>query len=178
MSKPIIRKAIRADSDVLIDLYTEFHEFHVKGVPDRLKSPTSYDTKVLKSRLAEIMEAEAAEIFIAEMDGRVVGFAEVYIREDESDPHRVCYKYAHLQSIMVTERHRGKDIGRKLLQSVEQWSHEYGSAELRLDIWEFPDGPLGFYEREGYRTLRRTMVRGLKDNSKGTKEVIWQKQKT
>jgi len=159
MSGVIIRKATGEDSDVLIDLYKEFHEFHVKGVPGRLKSPATYDKEVLRSRLGEIMEDEAAEIFIAEMDGRVIGFAEVYIKEEGLDPYRVSYKYAHLQSVMVTECYRRKGVGRKLLRFVEQWSKRKGSTELRLDMWEFSEGPLGFYEREGYRTLRRTMVR-------------------
>lgn len=30
---------------------------------------------------------------------------------------------------------------------------------MRLDIWEFDEDPLRFYERSGYRTLRREMIR-------------------
>jgi GNAT superfamily N-acetyltransferase len=154
-----IRRATRGDVDVLVGLYREFHEFHVKGVPDRLKSPDEYDTDDLRSKLVDIMEAEDSSIFVAELDGQVIGLAEVYIKEDESNPYRVSYKYAHLQSIMVSERYRRRDIGRQLLRTVEKWSKEKGGAEVRLNIWEFNSGPLRFYEKEGYRTLRRTMVR-------------------
>ncbi len=29
---------------------------------------------------------------------------------------------------------------------------------MQLDIWEFPAGPLHFYEDLGYRTLKRHLV--------------------
>jgi hypothetical protein len=32
---------------------------------------------------------------------------------------------------------------------------------MRLEIWEFPDGPLPFYQRLGYRTIRRTLAKEL-----------------
>jgi hypothetical protein len=36
-----------------------------------------------------------------------------------------------------------------------------GASEMRLDVWEFAAGPLEFYERLGYRTLRRALVREI-----------------
>ncbi len=157
----LVRRATLEDIAALIDLYREFHEFHVKGVPDRLQRPDEYDTDDLRSKLVDIIEAEDSNIFVTELDGQVIGLAEVYMREDESNPYRISHKYAHLQSIMVSEKCRRKEIGRRLLRAVEQWSKEKDATEVRLDIWEFDNGPLRFYEKEGYRTLRRTMVRKL-----------------
>lgn len=36
-----------------------------------------------------------------------------------------------------------------------------GLAEVYVEIWEFEEGPLRFYEKNDYRTLRRTLVRAL-----------------
>jgi hypothetical protein len=36
-----------------------------------------------------------------------------------------------------------------------------GAAEIRADTWASDGDPDGSYEAEGYRTLRRTMVRSL-----------------
>ncbi|MGH9418604.1 MAG: GNAT family N-acetyltransferase, partial [Thermoanaerobaculia bacterium] len=62
----------------------------------------------------------------------------------------------------VTERLWRAGIGSQLLAAAERWAVEHGATELETDIWEFGEGPLGFYEREGYATRRRTLARRLK----------------
>jgi GNAT superfamily N-acetyltransferase len=47
------------------------------------------------------------------------------------------------------------------MDEAETWARERGAEEMRLDIWEFDDGPLTFYEKRGYGTVRREMVRRL-----------------
>ena len=32
---------------------------------------------------------------------------------------------------------------------------------MKLDAWEFAAGPLGFYEKNGYKTLKRTLIKEL-----------------
>ena len=38
---------------------------------------------------------------------------------------------------------------------------EKGATEMRIETWEFEEGPLRFNEKNDYRTLRRTLVRAL-----------------
>jgi GNAT superfamily N-acetyltransferase len=47
------------------------------------------------------------------------------------------------------------------MAAAERWAQEHGAVEMRLQIWEFDGDPLPFYERRGFRTLRRTLVREL-----------------
>ena len=156
-----VRRATLQDIETLVELCREFHEFHVEGIPDRLQIPGSYDDEELRSKLTEIMKAEDSMMYVVEVDGQVVGFAEAYLKQDAENPYRLSYKYVHLQSIMVSKSCRRENIGMELLSAVEQWARKRAASEVRLDIWEFRDGPLGFYEKQGYRTLRRTMVRKL-----------------
>jgi GNAT superfamily N-acetyltransferase len=160
-----IRPATDGDVEDLCGLYGEFHEFHARGVPDRLASLVDAgpaERERLRGRIREILGASDSTILVAESDGRIVGLAEVYVREDEPVPARVPHRYGHLQSMIVSEAHRGSGVGRLLLGASERWARERDASEMRLDTWEFPDGPLRFYERCGYRTLRRTLARDLK----------------
>ncbi len=159
-----IRLANKEDLKALCKLYVEFHEFHVRGVPDRLRSlgdPAKYDCSELFRKLKEIISNKDSEILIAEADQKPTGFAEVYIREDQPDPARIQRKYGFLQSLVVTEKTRKQGIGKKLVQASETWAKQKGAIEMQLDIWEFAEGPFDFYQQLGYRTLRRTMVREL-----------------
>jgi GNAT superfamily N-acetyltransferase len=59
----------------------------------------------------------------------------------------------------VSEGQRRFGRGRVLVDEAEKWVRQREAEEMRLDIWEFDDGPLRFYEKRGYWTLRREMIR-------------------
>ncbi len=159
-----LRPAEAQDCVALCRLYADFHEFHARGVPDRLRSlgaPEVFDCTELSARLGDILRDPDAVIIVAILAGEVVGLAEAYLRRDEEHPARVARCYGHLQSLMVVERARCGGIGARLVAAVERWARERGAAETRLDTWEFDAGPLPFYERLGFHTLRRTLVKSI-----------------
>ena len=164
MPEVSIRAAVHDDIESLCRLYHEFHQFHVRGVPDRLRSlgdVDSFDRSGLIKSLTEIINGEDTTIFVAAAGDRLIGLVEVYFRQDEQNPLRCEYKHGDIQSLMVTEKFRGQGTGRLLCEAAEAWAKAKGAVEVRLDIWEFTEGPLKFYERIGYKTLRRTIVRKL-----------------
>lgn len=162
MDDVIIRRAEEQDIEALCKLYHEFHEFHVQGVPDRLRSlEGDGDNSELISTLKKIISSDDSAIFVAEVEGKTTGLAEVYVREDKINPAVVSHRYGHLQSMLVTDDLRRQGTGKKLADAAERWVEDKGATEMRLDIWEFPQGPLRFYEKLGYRTLRRTLLRKL-----------------
>ncbi len=145
-------------------LYYELHQFTTRGVPDRLRSLGDwecYDATWLTGEVDKLLNTIDLSIWVAEVDGQVAGLAEVYLRSDEENPHTVAHRYGYLQSLVVMPHLRGRGIGEELLKASEKWSKEEGATELRLDTWEFEEGPLGFYRKQGYRTLKQTMVRKL-----------------
>jgi aminoglycoside 6'-N-acetyltransferase I len=163
-SKVVIRAAEPEDIPDLCRLYSDFHEYHVRGVPDRLASlaySEQRDTSWLTAKLEEIIQDAESSLFIASVDGKCVGFAESYIREDVPDPARVARRYGYLQSLMVRESFREQGVGKRLLEAAENWARDHAAVEMRLETWEFPGDPVVFYERQGYRTLRRVLVHDL-----------------
>jgi hypothetical protein len=80
-----IRPAVSSNIPALCKLLHAFHEFHAAGVPDRLRSLGPYevfDTTRLTHGLQEILNNQDACLFVAEDKGRLVGFAEVFLRQD------------------------------------------------------------------------------------------------
>jgi len=158
-----VRPAQPRDLHVLHLLFEEFHEFHALGVPDRLRrlDEGGYDPSTLLDGLRKILDDDGAEIFLAWVAGRPVGLAEVVVRREEDEALRVGRAYGYLRSLVVHEPFRGHGVGARLVEAAERWSKGVGAAEMRLDTWEFAGGPLRFYEKAGYQTLRRTLVREL-----------------
>lgn len=158
MDTPLIRLATEQDIDQLISLYIEFHEFHVPGVPERLRRPEVYDEAELRDALRAIFANPDAALFVADAGKELLGLAEVYLHQDEPQMLTVAHRYGYLQSLIVSAAQRKKGVGKQLVMAAQQWAKERDATEMQLTAWEFAAGPLPFYEALGYRTLKRHFV--------------------
>jgi ribosomal protein S18 acetylase RimI-like enzyme len=119
------------------------------------------DCEALGESLRKIISAQDSFIFVAETAGSVIGLAEAYLRDDMPNPMVVAHHYIHVQSLIVAGAYRRQGVGEKLLEAVQDWAQIVCAAEIRLETWEFDEGPLHFYEKQHYRTLKRTLVRKI-----------------
>jgi GNAT superfamily N-acetyltransferase len=144
-------------------LYDEFHAFHVRGVPSHLRvpEPDEVDEATFDRAIERLVEGDDTTLLVAETEGRLVGFAEVYVDPPTDSAYVVPRTTATLQSLLVTEGFRGTGVGRELMDAAERWAAERGVEELKAKTWEFSEGPLFFYEALGYQTLRRELVKSL-----------------
>jgi GNAT superfamily N-acetyltransferase len=159
----LIRRATEPDISQLCLLYREFHLYHVLAFPDWLRVPDdasldAWETNTVQQELLNIIRREDAALFVVEIEGKVVGLAEAYLRQDEEQPLTIAHRYGYLQSLLVSTPYRKRGLGDALMKAVHHWAKEKGATEIQLDSWEFPEGPVQFYERLRYRTLRRHMV--------------------
>jgi GNAT superfamily N-acetyltransferase len=165
MSEVKIRKATENDIDATCRLYFEFHQFHVAGVPDRLVDlgdPGTYDYSKHIERIKEVIKKSDSDIFFAEVDGEAIGAVELeFTQVNPENPFFIHHKFCFVEGLMVTEKYRRKGIGQILMDVAYKWSKEKGATEVRLDVWEFPDGPLQFYEKLGFKTMQRTLLKKL-----------------
>lgn len=159
----MIRRAARDDIEALRALYDEFHVFHVRGVPVHLRvpDPGEADPAEFDRAVERLVEGEEATLLVAESQGRLLGLAEVYLDPLHESPFVVSRRTATLQSLLVTETCRGTGLGRALVEAAERWAADRGAEEIKAKTWEFPEGPLAFYESLGYKTLRRELVKVL-----------------
>ncbi len=159
-----IRPATSDDVEALCRLYYELHECHARGVPDQLHSLGAFDERDwtdLVTALERLIGDDSAALMVAERGGAVVGLVEAYFRTDAPSPARRARSHAYVQSLVVDEAVRGRGVGRALMAAAHAWAAARGAIEIELDTWEYPGGPLTFYESLGYRTLRRTLVHDL-----------------
>ncbi|MCL5997546.1 MAG: GNAT family N-acetyltransferase [Chloroflexi bacterium] len=165
----MIRTAGSTDLPILRRRYYEFHEFHALGVPDHLHSLGPFETHDWSSfdkAIDDILNNAGAAILLAELEGVPVGFVEVYLKQDDATNSAIVpHRYGHVQSLFVIEELRGRGIGRQLMDAAQQWARDRGATAIHLDTWEFDAGPLRFYEKNGYRTLKRTLIKALQEEA-------------
>lgn len=89
------------------------------------------------------------QVFVAELDDRVVGWAAVSVDETFVEGH--C---AHLEGLIVDESVRSVGIGKALLDAVERWARDRACAELRVLSNVVRERAHAFYRRHGYETVK------------------------
>jgi GNAT superfamily N-acetyltransferase len=113
--------------------------------------------EAMHERLARIVGRDDYETFVAERDGRAVGFVGVM--------HGLSYvydpPYARLLVLSVEPGERGRGMGAALVAAAERWARERGAAQLHLTTALHRDGAHRFYERLGYERTGARYVRKL-----------------
>lgn len=149
-----IRKANPEDIDVIVDMWVEFmgnHDEIVLKENPELKSfivrkenaPENYREFAQKH-----MKAEDGEVFIAEADGDIAGFALVFVKDEI--PVFEIEKIGYISDLFVKEKFRGMKVGSKLMEESIKWLKEKGLEYVSIGM--YPDNKLAhsFYEKWGF----------------------------
>ena len=142
-----IRQATEADIGQVADLLYQVQDVHATGRPDLfVKGSRKYTDGELKEIFADI---EKRPVFVAELDGRVVGY--VFCIFEETPPsHSLRYmKSLYIDDLCVDESLRGKHIGKELYEAALRLAKEHGCYNLTLNVWSCNESAMRFYESCG-----------------------------
>ena len=150
-----IRKAVIKDTDKIIELLEGIALLHHEGRPDLFKTGTKkYDKQQLKT----LFKDENRPVFVAvdELD-QVVGYCFCIIVNNEA--HAVFNEFStlYIDDFCVDANYRGAGIGKKLMHFVKEFAKEIGVYNIDLNVWEFNESAIRFYESCGFSTQRRRM---------------------
>ncbi len=147
-----IRIATKEDIKDLQKLYNELEKDAVCFQPEHFvignRDETFFDG---------IFKSGNQDILVAELDGRVVGFAHVMILEQKKVPCLKPEKVIYLQDLDVLEELRSQGIGAKLIEACKKYGKEKGADFMRTQV--FPQNVRGmkFYERCGFSEKMKTI---------------------
>ena len=148
----IIRKATENDIESLRPLYLELERDGVRFQPEHFVIGFRDDTF-----FKNIFESEHQDILVADIDGKVVGFAHVMILEQKRVPCLKPERVVYLQDLDVAEGLRSGGIGAKLIDACKEYGKEHGADFMRTQV--FPENVRGmqFYERRGFSEKMKTI---------------------
>ncbi len=84
-------------------------------------------------------------LFVAEVEGRLVGFA----------VGRVCDEVGELESVAVAQEARRQGVGRALCLCVMDWCGKQGATAMELEVRAGSAGAIWLYKRLGFVTTGR-----------------------
>ncbi len=134
----MIRRAKRGDCPRLLEL--------VRGLAEYEKAPDEVTVSLEHFEESGFGPAPVWWAFVAEEDGRVVGFALYYIRYSTWKGQRL-----YLEDIYVEPEHRGRGIGARLFERVVQDGRERGLNGMVWQVLDWNEPALDFYRKYGAR---------------------------
>lgn len=132
-----IRTATQDDIPVMAELLHELFAIEVDFTPD---------FAVQSEGLSLLLERDFAEIFVAEVDDKVVGMCTCQVKVSTAKGREVGV----VEDVVVDVDYRGQGIGGALLRRLEEWAVGRGLARLQLLADRDNHPALGFYRRMGW----------------------------
>ncbi len=121
----------------------------------RLSAELGYPctASAMRQRIGALARRRHTALFVAESDGAIVGWVQV-----ESRRLIETGAFAELTGLVVAASARGRGVGRALVAAAEAWAGARGFPALRLRSNVIRTGARAFYERLGYRVVKRQNV--------------------
>jgi GNAT superfamily N-acetyltransferase len=105
--------------------------------------------------LSDGMQTPGHDLFVGVVDDEVVGNLWLYTAPGQ--PVRTTFIY----DIEVLEPHRGRGLGRALLEAAETWCAEHGSSSVRLNVFAPNTTARALYESAGYVPTSTHMMKPI-----------------
>jgi aminoglycoside 6'-N-acetyltransferase I len=134
-----IRKATVKDKTAWVDLRTQLWP---RANPDELRAEAD-----------KLLEVSNWAIFLAENEGKAVGFIECSIRDKA--PACETARIGYIEGWYVNPEFRQKGVGRRLVERGEQWARDMGCVEMASDTTSnYPVSPAA-HKALGYQEVKR-----------------------
>ena len=149
-----VRMAREEDLERINVLRKQVNDVHVAGKPEIFK-PGFCDE--LRNHIHTIWNNPQEKIAVAELDGKIVGFAVLNHIIRPENPFMYERNFLDVDEFGVEESCRRQGIASAMIRFIREFAKENGFSRVELNMWEFNRGALAFYEAAGFKTYRRYM---------------------
>jgi ribosomal protein S18 acetylase RimI-like enzyme len=159
----IIRRATRADVPALGRLGALLVETHHDFDKKRFIPATPQTSDGYGWFLGSQLEEPEVVVLVAEQGGEVTGYA--YAGVEGRDYMSLRGPAGVLHDILVDPAHRGRGIGRKLLDAALEFLREHGAPRVVLSTAEHNEAAQRLFAGAGFRRTMIEMTRELDEGA-------------
>lgn len=143
-----VRRATIEDAPVIADYALKLSRQHQDYDANRFMSLSDYEGAV--SFYGSQTKAKNAAIYVAESNGKVVGFA--FLEFEKINYADLLKSAARLHDLYVEESARGSEAGKLLIDAAKDAALRFGASKLMLNVAAQNEHAQRFFERAGFET--------------------------
>lgn len=142
-----VRKARSEDVSDLLVLWQEMMELHTRLDPRF--APAADGATHFQQVLQTWMADERWHIFVAEAEGKLIGYAIGMLNENA--PVFALRAYGFVSDICVTAAWRRTGVGRRLFGELRAWFHRHGLTCVQLNVAALNPTSQAFWRAMGFQ---------------------------
>ena len=150
----MVRYATREALERVNEIRKIVNEVHCNGRPDIFRGGFC---KELQEFIYTLWESDNSDVIVAIRDGEICGFACVDYVEKPESPYNLARRFYHINEFGVDTKYRRQGVATELFDFIKEEATDKNFDKIELDMWEFNDIALKFYESVGFVTYRRFM---------------------
>ena len=154
MKDLIIRYAEKEELDAVNRIRKQVNDIHKAGRPDIFRAD-GWDS--IRDLVYRRFEEEGSGLIVAVHGTEIMGFAQVQYIIRPLSAYNKARKIYHIEEFGVDEKYRRMGVASAIIKFAREDAAGRGFPKLELDMWEFNEGALAFYESVGFSTFRRYM---------------------
>lgn len=149
-----VRLANENELNRINELRRQVNNLHVAGKSEVFKPGFNRE---LQDYIFEIWKDPEKEIAVAEQDGVICGFAVLHHINKPENPFMYERDFLDIDEFGVDEAFRRQGVAAAMIAFIRAFAAEKGFHRIELNMWEFNQSALAFYEAAGFTTYRRYM---------------------
>jgi diamine N-acetyltransferase len=149
-----IVKAQKSDFDGVNAIVKEGHDEHANALPHVFKQ---VEEVMPYSYFCELLDDPTSDILIAKINEEIVGFAVMEVMESPSFESMIPRKFAYMNDFGVKGAYQRNGFGIQLFQACIEWAKNKNVQHLELNVWEFNEKAISFYDKFGMKSVSRKM---------------------
>ncbi len=153
-----IRSAVVDDLEQLNDMMFALHDFHHQLCPEHFK--TAEEIEQEKS-IARYLDLPECIVFVAIEGNKVLGFISGHFCELISTVSKPV-EMGSIDELYVLPEKRHTGIGEKLFRKLEQTFDDYAVQQIFVEVWDFNQDAIGFYNKVGFNPHIHWMRKAIK----------------
>ena len=147
-----VRFAKDEEAERINVLRKQVNDLHVAGKPEIFKPGFSEE---LRDYVYAIQRDPEKAIAVCERNGVICGFAVLNHMTRPETPYMFVRDFLDIDEFCVDEAYRRTGVATEMIEFIKAYAKEQGIHRIELNMWEFNQGALKFYEAVGFQTYRR-----------------------
>jgi ribosomal protein S18 acetylase RimI-like enzyme len=149
-----IREAANTDYNGICELVTEVYKLHLKNRPDVY---LDIDNPFPKDYFDELLDSSNTKIFVMKDDNNDLSAYSIIQIMTTQNPILIHKKFLYIDDFCVKSTFKRKGIGKILFNHIVDFAKAENAESIHLNVWEFNEDAIKFYEALGMKTRNRRM---------------------